>query len=242
MKIIICDDEPKDQKKLQQVIQKYFYNRNMDCEIKTYFDAAAIDLNIISKCDILFMDIFMPNSNGMDIIKMIRQNISCPIIFISSSRDFAIEAFNVNAIHYLIKPFIEEKIYEALDRCMSSISKAATSSEDIIEIKLNGSRTPISTKDIIYVEVFNNLSIIHTTHSDIQTYSTLTALYEQMDDTLFMRPHRSYIVNMKYILKYCFDHILLENGQEIMLSRKKRTELKQQYQNFLFREARKGTL
>lgn len=240
MKVIICDDSRNDAERLQQYIQNYLEKKNIDCDIVYYTSALALDSDAMADCNILFMDIYMPDSNGMDTAKQLRSHLSCPIIFTSSSREFALEAFNVNATHYLVKPVTQEQVAEALDRCITALS--APEPDDIIEIKTAGKMIPVSVQSIVCIEVFNNQSVIHTIHSDLKTYTTLTTLYERLDNTQFMRPHRSYLVNMKYIRQFHFDRLTLDNGQEIILSRKKRTQLKQQYQSFLFRQARKGTL
>ena len=96
--------------------------------------------------------------------------------------------------------------------------------------------------NIIYIEVFNKISVIHTTGNTLQTYTSLDALFEALGPHMFMRAQRSYIVNMKFIDSFFYDHILLQNRLEIKLSRNNRSILKTQYQNFLFDLARKGEL
>ena len=75
--------------------------------------------------------------------------------------------------------------------------------------------------------------------SDFRTYTSLDALFEQLDDA-FLRAQRSYVVNMRFVESFLFDRVILAGGTEIMLSRSNRTELKRQYQSFLFRLARRA--
>lgn len=95
---------------------------------------------------------------------------------------------------------------------------------------------------IIYIEVFNKICTIHTEKNSFQTYTSLDALSELLDGDSFMRAQRSFLVNMKYIESFYFDHIVMQSGKEIVLSRNNRAGLKNQYQQFLFHLARRGTI
>ena len=90
---------------------------------------------------------------------------------------------------------------------------------------------------IIYLESFHKRTLIHTERETISTYAPLQALNEKLDDR-FLQPHRSFIVSMPHIRAFYYDHLILDNDLEIMLSRKKRNELKKQYQYYLCRITR----
>lgn len=96
--------------------------------------------------------------------------------------------------------------------------------------------------NIVYIEVLNKICTVHTEKNSFQTYISLDALSELLDGTSFIRAQRSFIVNMKYIESFYFDHIVMQGGKEIVLSRSSRTELKNQYQQFLFHLARRGAV
>ncbi len=81
------------------------------------------------------------------------------------------------------------------------------------------------------------LCLIHTEKNEFRTYTSLDALFEQLDDS-FLRLQRSYVVNMNFIESFLFDRVILKNNMEIMLSRSNRSEMKKQYQSFLFQMAR----
>lgn len=108
-----------------------------------------------------------------------------------------------------------------------------------LEIKTNQGVVSLPVHQILYIEVFNKVCLVHTKKNTFHTYSSLDSLFELLDSHTFMRAQRSYIVNMNNIESFYFDHIVLSNGKEIMLSRNTRSELKKQYQQFLFRLARR---
>jgi DNA-binding LytR/AlgR family response regulator len=175
----------------------------------------------------------MPLSNGIEVVKKLRRFGYFPVVFITESTDYAVDAFAVNALHYLIKPVSEPAVEEALNRCLATLNLMH---ESILEVKTLHRTVPVAVRQITYIEVFNNVSVIHTDRTEFQTYTPLKDLFEILDKRLFMKPHRSYIVNMGYIQSFHFDHLVLDNGMKIGLSRKNRSDLKQQHQDFLFQQ------
>lgn len=94
---------------------------------------------------------------------------------------------------------------------------------------------------IVYLESINKRIQIYTENKVYTVYTTLDALYKELDETIFMRAQRSYIVNMEHIMAFHFDHLILDNDVRIVTSRSQRTLLKQQYQAFLLRLAENPT-
>lgn len=236
MYIALCDDDTTILQTLDACINMHFAaaasTLHIDC-----FSCAEDFLASGQTYDILFMDIFLQGMNGIAAARAAKRKKYSQIVFITSSREYAVEAFDINAAHYLIKPLTQTGISEALERCRHRMKK---SSEKVLEIKSRNDIIPVPMKNIIYIEVFNKVSILHTVKNSIQTYSSLDALSEELDESLFIRAQRSYIVNMKFIESFYYDRIILQNGLEIKLSRNNRNTLKTQYQNYLFDLARKG--
>ena len=154
------------------------------------------------------------------------------MIVISTSREFAIDAFQLKATHYLIKPLDRKDVFEALDRCMEHQRLSPQ-----LQLHAASGLISIPMASIIYLESFHKRTLIHTERETISTYDPLQALNEKLDDR-FLQPHRSFIVSMPHIRAFYYDHLILDNDLEIMLSRKKRNELKKQYQYYLCRITR----
>ena len=189
--------------------------------------------------DIIFMDIYLGGINGVEAARDISRAGRGRFIFTTASREYALEAFALNAAHYLLKPLTKNAVREALGRCLP---KREDEHPKLLEIKTRQGIVPIPMDNIVYIEVLNKICTVHTEKNSFQTYISLDALSELLDSTSFIRAQRSFIVNMKYIESFYFDHIVMQGGKEIVLSRSSRTELKNQYQQFLFHLARRGAV
>ncbi len=236
LNIAICDDNAIDCQRLHDLLQTYAVNHGLLVQ-PTIFSTGEDFLSAHKQhpFDIVFMDIFLTGIKGTEAIASCHPE-SPQTVFTTTSREFAIEAFNLNAVHYLLKPVTYEAIGIAMKRCLAA--------NDIrhfqhLDIKTNQGMVSLSVQQIIYIEVFNKVCLIHTNKTTFHTYSSLDSIFELLDTHTFMRAQRSYIVNMNYIESFYYDHIVLSNGKEIMLSRSTRTELKKQYQQFLFCLARR---
>jgi DNA-binding LytR/AlgR family response regulator len=236
--IAVCDDDKNDSSILKSLIYSFLNKHNLTAKIDTF--SSGEDFLASHKehsYDIVFMDIYLGKVNGIEAATTIRHSSSLTqIIFTTETSDYAIEAFGLNASHYLLKPLTESAIKEAMERCLSKIDTNYTKS---LEIKTTNGIIPVPIKNITYIEVFNKICIVHTVKNIFQTYSSLDAMSELLDNTIFIRAQRSFLVNMNFIESFFFDHIILYNGVEIILSRSNRTELKKQYQQFLFSLARR---
>ena len=236
LNIAICDDDKNDCQRLHELLQAYALNQDLLLQLTDFSNGEDfLSTHNQQPFDIVFMDIYLTGMKGTDVIASCNSD-SLQTVFTTTSREFAIEAFNLNASHYLLKPITYEAIEDAMKRCLAA--------KDVqhfrcLEIRTNQGPLSLPVQQIIYIEVFNKICFVHTEKNTFQTYSSLDSLFELLDSHTFMRAQRSYIVNMNYIEAFYFDHIVLSNGKEIMLSRNTRAELKKQYQQFLFRLARR---
>lgn len=236
LNIAICDDDATDCQRLHDFLHTYAVNHDLPVRLTTFSDGEDfLSAHNRSPFDIVFMDIFLTGSKGTDIIAACHAE-SLQTVFTTTSREFAIEAFNLNASHYLLKPITYEAIDAAMKRCLSAKNIRHF---ECLDIKTRQGTISLPTHQIIYIEVFNKICLVHTEKNTYHTYSSLDSIFELLDTHTFMRAQRSYIVNMNYIESFYFDHIVLSGGKEIMLSRNTRSDQKKQYQQFLFRLARR---
>lgn len=244
-KIAVCDDDPKDLSEFSNHILMLCRERKIDVELKCFSNAQEL-LEVITEFDIIFMDIYLKDGNGLEMIQQVRRKISHTlVVFITSSREFAIEAFQVNALHYLVKPLSLPDLESALERCFAMIqatephSLAAAEEAKTLTVKIIKNPIPavIRMHDIQYIEVFRKVSVLHTKKSRFETYASLNSIYEQLDHS-FLRVQRSFIINMNAIEALAGEFIMLNGGTRIPVSRKNRVSIKQQYQDFLFHKAR----
>lgn len=238
IEIAVCDDNEKDCRFLESQIDTYMKTNHIIGNITLFscgedFLSAKPD----KPYDIVFMDIYLPGINGIDTILEASSRDSFQLVFTTVSQEYAIEAFGLDAAHYLIKPVTENTVTEAMERC---ISRMETNDIKYIDIRANIGNVSIPTDRIVYIEVYNKTCIIHTEKSEFVTKSSLDAIYELLGGDMFMRAQRSFVINMRFIESFSFNCITLYGGVKIIPSRRNWNELKKQYHQFLFQLARKG--
>ena len=154
------------------------------------------------------------------------------IIFVSALEEYVFQAFDVGAVHYLVKPFDDEKLAEVLARAVGQYEdnrkreehKKKERETSSLVITRGGEHVTVRIEDIVYAEVFDRKVIIHTMDSDIEYYGKMKELEQKVGDG-FYRPHRAYLVNLNFIRKYDAATIYLKRGQALMA--------KQNYHDFV---------
>lgn len=219
MQIAICDDEAEIRELyVEKIKQLYPY-----ADLVQYPSGEEL-LMAERKPDILLLDIQMPGKNGMETAKQLRRDSrDMVIIFVSALEEYVFEAFDVGALHYLVKPFDNEKFAEVLARAIAQYEdnkKQARHQDRELEmpslvITRGGEHITVRIADIVYAEVFDRKVIIHTMDSDVEYYGKMKELEQKVGDA-FYRPHRAYLVNFNFIRKYDATTIYLRRGQALM--------------------------
>ena len=233
MNLAICDDNDKDREHIRELLLRYLKQRDIKAQIYTFSSGEEFLSSSGITFDAVFMDIFMVSINGLETAKLYPDK-KCRFIFTTTSPDFALNAFSVNVVHYLLKPVTYEGVAEAMQRCFPSLSAPGP----VIHIKQKRLTVPIYQNEIIRVEVFGNNLVIHTNQKDIDVRMPLKTFYEQLDSSIFMRPQRSHIINMNYIEEIAADSIRLPNDVVIYVSREQMADIRKKYEIFLFNKIR----
>lgn len=246
MTITICDDDKTLQNILKVSIEHFCTDHDISCQIISC--GSGEEVLALPESDILFLDIQMSGKNGMETARELRRRHNDTIlIFVTAISEYVYEAFDVNAFHYLVKPFSEEKLREVLGRALQQIkdrektenaqqNKELTSrcEEPVLLVKRGGLSTRVLFSDIIYAEVFNRKVMLHTVNGEIEYYGKLTDLSEQAGADFF-RTHRAYLVNLKYVEKYNASTVWLEQGTAL-LSKKQFAGFVRQYMQYINRQ------
>ncbi|RFU70798.1 DNA-binding response regulator [Peribacillus saganii] len=197
MKVLIAEDDSSTRKFLKHFIERL---PNFDIVGEACNGEDLISSIVTSRPDIVLVDIGMPLLNGMDAIK------SCvnlfpmlQVIFITGSDDYALEAFNVKAVDYILKPVEGVRLYTALERAAQNhdqaLNKKTAPKKDLM-IKLNQSIIFIPQEEILFIERLERKSVIHTKVRQYETNDSLGHLGSLLDSR-FLACHRSYIINME---------------------------------------------
>jgi len=217
LKIAVCDDEPKQIEYLTALISSWGTKNSHTCVIDTFPSAEAFlfDYAEDKNHDILLLDIEMGTMNGVDLAKTIRQtNDTVQIIFITGFPDFIAEGYEVSALHYLMKPVSEEKLHAVLDKAAANLAKA----EKRLCITHDRQTDFIPLSQITYIEAQKQYVEIHTSDALYRMKSSLADIESKLDE-YFSRCQRSFIVNLRYVIRIKNDCVVLKNGVEVPISR-----------------------
>ena len=227
--VAICEDERYILEELRRKVEKYINRKSLDASIKTFMSGEEL-LKAKKKFDIILLDLMLPGIDGLEVARQI----SCRsrIIFVTSYREYAVEAFDANAVHYLVKPVTGERLFLALDRAVNQTEQMDNQSLTLMK---SGKTQVIFIRDILYCEVFNHQVRIHTVHGTYDYFGTLDMLETKLDERFF-RCHRSFVVNMSCVAGQEKGVASLTNGERIFISRRKQTDFIQRLLNFLKNE------
>lgn len=245
MRIAVCDDDNIYALRIKDLIEKAapgIFQLKDNCRLSEMIDIYNTVAGFEAAdtyYDIVFMDIFFADENSISILSETKNDSYSCMVFVTTSCDYAVEAFALNAVHYIVKPVEYQDIREALDRCRLRLMHNL---RNTISIASDNGVIPIELDNLVYIEIFNKTCFFHTIHNVYKAPASLSSIEKELDTNGFMRVQRSYIVNMRHITDFFFDHIILSGGTEITLSRRNRCELKKQYLNYMFNLARNSNL
>lgn len=228
--IAICEDEKYILETLCKKVDAYIKKKKVSADIRAYLSGEDL-LKGNPAFDIILLDMMLPGINGLEAAKRLSHK-SC-IIFITSYKEYALGAFEVDAVHYLIKPVSDERLYLALDRAMSRMEQAG---HKALALSKAGKTQVIPIHDILYGEVFNHQVCIHTEREVYEYSGTLDGLEKELDECFF-RCHRSYIINISKVVGREEGMAMLSNGDKIFISRRKQSEFMRKLLKYFKKES-----
>ncbi|WP_010501777.1 LytR/AlgR family response regulator transcription factor [Paenibacillus elgii] len=215
IKIAICDDEKDACEVLRDKILNYMQEKKEHCKIECFFSAAAL-LQTSCAYDMFLLDIQMPEQDGLTLARKIRANESHSIIiFITALAEYVYEAFEVEAFDYICKPIEDMRLHKVFNR---ALNKLRTNENKSLFIQTMNWCKSVKLDDVYFCEVINRKIYLHTKNGVIEYYSKLRDIEKELDFR-FVRCHRSYLVNLDYLLEYTNGQIILENGEKVPTSR-----------------------
>ena len=213
----ICDDDPADANYVASLIKEWNQKAGIPLQTEKYPSAEAFlyAYQEDNSIDVLFLDIEMGAMSGIQLAKKLRaMNAGLQIVFITGYMEYIDQGYDVEALHYLIKPVDERKLFPVLDRAADNLSYRQRS----VLISTSDADIKVSLADITYVESENVYVIVHTVRGDYRTRISLAKFVEQLDDT-FLKVHRSFVVGLKYIKKITRTEITMQNGDVVPIRR-----------------------
>lgn len=202
IKTVLADDHPDSLEIIETLVGRH---SSFQIVAKCMDGEELIDQVIKYKPDLVITDIKMPKLNGMEALKRCRQfDSKVNFIFVTGFDDYAVEAFNVSAIDYIVKPINMERFYAALEKANGMISHAKNKLvepryiQSKLKIKSGGSLYFISMEDIFFIEKQGKKCLIHAKTKTYETNESINDLYKKLNKNFFLS-HRSNIINLKKI-------------------------------------------
>nr|WP_294493462.1 LytTR family DNA-binding domain-containing protein [uncultured Anaerosporobacter sp.] len=235
LQIAVCDDNIDELSNMVQLINQYRTSKNYSFDYAIFSNGFELisALEKGTRFNIYCLDIIMPGFNGIDVAKDIRIfDKTAQILFFTSSPEFALESYSVNAINYVLKPISKEKLFFTFDEILERIN--AEKGEDAFIVKNNGGIQKILISNLVFAEVIGRNVLYHLRSGKviecIESFSSVCN--NLMKYGCFIKPHRSYLVNMQYVDAIENHQITLQTLSSIPIAQGKSKEIKVQYLNY----------
>ncbi len=217
-KIAVCDDNPADADYVADIIRRWAQARAVLIEIERFPSAEAFWFQYEeNRCyDILFLDIEMEpeGMNGIELAAKLRKNdSSIQLVFVTGYMEYIADGYDVEALHYLLKPVTEEKLGSVLARALERVKAR----EKELFLQTTDGSVRVLNSEIRYLEVQRNYVTIHAAE-EYTVKRTLGDLEKELDESFF-RTGRSFIVNLRFVRKITKTQVFLKDGAQVPLSR-----------------------
>lgn len=217
LKISLCDDEPNQLSQMKTLLHEWSTNKHTEIETHEYNGAEHFLFDYeVSTCDLLLLDIEMHKINGMGLAKTLRaKGDMLPIVFITGFSEYISDGYDVEALHYLLKPVKKEKLFEVLDRFLT---KCQTSAQLLLSCEDGTVR--ISEDDILYLEAMGKKTHLYLSDGGMLVCTCgISKLTKELSSD-FISCHRSYLIHLCFICSISKTAVTMDNGQELPLSRR----------------------
>ena len=221
LSIAVCDDEIIECAHMAEKIRGTLDEMKVPCFVRQFNSGKKL-LQSGESFDIIFLDIMMDGLDGMKTAERLRQKDFCRLlVFVSSSREYVFDAYDVEAFQYLVKPVDCEKLKRVLQKAVKKIEAV---SSDFILVNRERQKQKIFLQDILYFEIRGRLIDIHKTGGVSDYYGKISVLEEELREKGFFRCHKSYLLHLKYVKGYNRQEAILENGETIPVSKRRYEE------------------
>lgn len=232
--VAMCDDNIDELSNMVHLLNDYRTSKHLNCDYAVFqngFDLVSA-LEKGKTFDLYCLDIIMPAYMGIDLAKEIRSHDkNAPILFFTSSPEFALESYSVNAVNYVLKPLSRGKFFGTMDTVLERMS---IQRDDAIIVKSNEGIQRILLSNLVYAEVMGrNIFYYLLSGNVVKSAESFASVTESLlKHRCFMKPHRSYIVNMRYIDIIENNKITLQMLSSVPIAQGKTREMKERYLAF----------
>ena len=218
LSIAVCDDETMDCCNLCVKIRKIMDELQMPCFIRSFYSGAEL-LRADEPFDIIFLDIIMNDLDGLETARLIREkDFDRFLNFVSSSREFVLDAYDAEPYWYLLKPVEDQKLKRILQKI---IRKKEIHTPEYLLVSREREKKKLYLEDLYYFEIRGREMDIHHKEGVFTYYKKMGVLEKELQGKDFFRCHKSYLVNLKYISGYNRQELILDNGEKLPLAKRR---------------------
>ena len=236
IKIAFCDDDMSILEDIRTLLEEYRTERNNDIShiaFNSPLDLIA-EIEKGARFDVLLLDVLMPGETGIDAAAEIRKiDKNVKIIFLTSSSEYAVQSYSVEAFFYQLKPICKQAFFSLMDSAIAACDKEQGSS---LILRCKSGITRIELRHLEYCEVIHRTLFIHLTSGRVlESIGSMDELSRRLEQYgCFIRPHRSYVVNLEHIQSISHNLITMSCLTEIPIPRGKYNEVKDAYLEYAF--------
>ena len=230
--VLAVDDEPPALREIAHLLSR---DARVDRVLTASDGAEALRLLEQEHVDIVFLDIRMPGLSGLDLARVLARFREPPVVvFVTAYENHAVDAFDVQAVDYVMKPYRPERLTAALSRALEQVAGATTAppaepQDESIAVELGGVTRFIRRRDIIYVTAQGDYARLHTAQGSHLLRVPLATLEQRWADSGFIRIHRSHLVAVRHVEEIRVDagrYSVLVAGSELAVSRRHTRDLR----------------
>lgn len=225
LSIAVCDDEFLERLKISSKIRTLMEELQIPCSIDQFSSGKEL-LESLDQFDLIFLDILMNEMDGMETARRCRQQaFEKKLVFLSSSRRYVFEAYDVEAFHYLVKPVEDEKLKNVLRR---AAEKERNVSQDYLVMNKDRKKRKLFLDHIRYFEMKGRQVDVHEEKEIVTYYEQIGVLEKRLQGKGFFRCHKSYLLNLKYVEVYNRQEAILDNGERVFIAKRRYEEFCQE--------------
>lgn len=218
LSVAICDDEVRECCHMAGRIKKILDKMEIPCLIRQFGSGKEL-LQAAENFDIIFLDIIMSELDGMKTAELFRKRAYDKIIiFVSSSRKYVFDAYDVEAFGYLVKPIDDGKLESVIQR---AVAKTESKKEDFILVSRDRQKKKWFLDDIYYFEIMGRKMEVHGRDGIFTYYEQIGALEKELAGKGFFRCHKSYLINLKHVDGYNRQEAVLDNGERVFIAKRR---------------------
>lgn len=229
--VAVVEDDENDFNSINDFLLRYAKEKNNIITIKRYKTADSFLFEYQKVFDIIFMDIMMPGTNGMDSARKLREiDQDTILIFVTTISRMAIQGYEVGALDFILKPLEYPSFFMKLDRAFTKIKKE---DEKSLCLKTKEGLFVFKENELLYVEVINHRLIYHFADKDVEIYGSLKNAQNELNKQHFYKTNNCYLVNMSHISGIDGYDLILDNKATLSVSHPKRAEFLKSYHEYI---------